>query len=193
MLIIQKKQYPLLAGTFIGSVCFGLSQNVIRKEMIMAIPASWMSLENVLFFISLMGGSYFWNRIQSWMLRNYVRIEIAETILISGMYIYFMLHWNARAYYMVDLLYYVLVGSLIGRAASAIKIRLFPGVQEKIDADNNFEFFASVSGILGYGAAIFVELPVFWCLMLFLIGDLFRTGAFLYTVCSQKTLLDAKT
>jgi hypothetical protein len=122
------------------------------------------------------------------MLRNYVKLEIIETVLVSAMYIYFMARWDPRMYYIADLAYYILAGSLLSRAAAAIKIKLFPGVQEKIDADNNFEFFASVSGIAGYGTAVFVELPVFWCLFLFLAGDLIRTAAFLYTAISEKVL-----
>lgn len=187
MLKIQKKQYPLLAGTLLAGICFGLSQNVIRKEMITAIPASWMSLENVLFYISLMFGSFFWRKIQDWMLRNYIVLELLETVFISALYIYFMINWSPRLYYLIDLAYYILVGSLLGRAGSAIKIRLFPGVQEKIDSDNNFEFFASVSGITGFGCSIFVQLPVFWCLFLFLAADLIRTSTFLYTVIRYRS------
>jgi hypothetical protein len=102
-----------------------------------------------------------------------------------------MFSWDPRLYYLIDVFYYILVGSILGRAHSALKIKLFPGVQEKIDADNNKEFFVSVSGILGYGIAMFVELPVVWCLSLFLAADWIRTATFLYVINKEKDLIFA--
>lgn len=192
MLIITKRQWPIIIGSFLASVCFSISVNVPRKLMIEAIPVTWLSFENLMCCLSAMFSSFFWDKIQEKFLKHYVILEILETIVLTIITVYFMFKWNARLYFLIDLFYYILIGSFLSRCTKVMQIKLFPIMQERINAENNFDFFIGIAGIIGYGIALFIILPLNVCLALFIIADWIRTAGIIYTVLTNKSYIYAK-
>ena len=178
---IERRQIPLLITGCLSNTMVGLGQQVIHKEIVSNIPSQYLSFEQVLFCVSIMVSAGIWEKIQSFMLRNFVTLEIIETILLTIFYIYFYNKWNPYAFYIIELIYCVLVGGILGRCSVTMKVMLFPIQQEQINSQNNTEFFNSIACIIGFGIATIIALPLPICLILFWIADLIRTAGYVYT------------
>jgi hypothetical protein len=161
----------------------------MHKTLYEAVSPRLIAFEQMLVSISIMVISGIWDKIQDWMVKHYVKIEIYETALTILFYSYFLFRWNPYLYYIADMTYYIVIGSVLYKSAATCYTKLFRKNQDRIDADSALDFFASISSITGFGAAVFVVPSLKGCVILFMLADLILTIAKIYTY-QPKNLLD---
>jgi hypothetical protein len=183
---IDKKQYIVLFGSFIQGIGYGIAWPVLHKELVSNISSRMISLEQVIAYLSIMIVSFYWNKIKDWFMKNYIRLETIESILLSVFYIYFLFSWNPIIFFMADVLYFSLVGGLLTRCTTTGRALLFPTTEEKINADANHDFIIGLSSIIGYTFSIFYVISLSSALVVFLISDLIRTFSKIWTYKKYK-------
>lgn len=178
-MIISEKQRLMLFGNLFQGIFIGLAWPVLHKMLYTGIPSQLIAAENFVICIAGLIVSGFWEKVQSKLLKHYFGLEIFETIIWTGYCLFLAFNWDkdwwAKAYMVIDIAFYAFIGILLGKCAGTWRTLLFPNPQEKINADSAFEFFGNLSTIIGCGLAMFISVPVKYCLPMYIIGDLVRT------------------
>lgn len=198
---ITKRQIPLLIGSFIGGVTCGVAWPSVHAQMIVSLLnffgndgkaalAKFNAAENLFACITGLLVAYLWPKLQKHLVKRYTRLEIVESVFITVFYLIVLFTQSAIFYFIADLAYYCLLGSLIGKCSSTCRNYLFPTPQEKTDADTNTEFVSNLSNIIGLAAALLLPNVSFTLgIVLFLVGDLIRTGTVIFTYTKYSSYL----
>lgn len=161
----------LLATSAVSGVLIGVALPTVRQIVVSSVSPRFMALEMLGTATAMMVLSAIWDKIQAFLLRWYVRIKCIELITLVPYYVYFMLWWNPKTYFLCEVIYYVAVSCALGKTANACKAVLFRDTQERIDADNAMDFVWGLSSIAGYGMACIVSPPIRLALTLLLVSD----------------------
>lgn len=153
----------------------------MHKVLMEAVSSKLIALEQMLACSAMMIVASQWEKIQNWMTSHYTTIEIWESVVITLFYIYFLIKWNPYVYFIADLIYFVVLGSVFQKVSVTCYTKLFKNNQERIDADTAFDFFASLASIVGFGIGVCYSPSLTACIWLFLFGDLARTISKVYT------------
>lgn len=100
---------PLIIQGFCGPI---IHKALIEMPM---ITSSFIAAENVLWALSTMLSAALWGRIKKRSMRNYVKIEIIETLLLIILYALFILSWNPLLFYIIDVAFGVVVTTFFGQ------------------------------------------------------------------------------
>lgn len=190
MMKVDKRLYVLIAGACISKFACTLSWSVMHKTLYESVSPRFIAFEQMLVAISVMVISGIWNKIQTWMVKNYVKLEIWETLFTLLFYSYFLFRWNPYLYYFADVAYYILIGSFLYKTATTCYTKLFRKNQDRIDADSALDFFVSISSIIGFGAAVFIVPSLKCCIILFMLADVISTITKIYTYQPKNLLED---
>lgn len=126
--------------------------------------------------------SLIWNKIQTTMVKNYTKFEVAESVFVSSFYMYFYFYWNPLFFFVVDISYYCIVACFLTKTSQTCRNYLFLDPASKTNADTNAEFVKNLAMILGFSVSlIFPSVNFKIAIILFLISDLCKTISKIYT------------
>jgi hypothetical protein len=177
---------PLLAGNCVSDAMIALAWTVMHKELYSVVSSRLIALEQLLVCVAVMVVSAGWENIQGWMTRHFVAIELWESVLNTAFCVWFLFKWNPYVYFVADLLYFVILGSVLVKTASTCYTKLFKESQDRVNADSAFEFFGSLARITGFGVGVFFSPGIKTCVVLFMVGDLVRTVGRIWTFREKK-------
>ena len=168
---IHRKQHWLLCTGAISGILVGVALPSVRQAVVSSVGPRLMALEMLATATAMMVLSAIWHKVQAFLLRWYVRIKCIELITFVPYYVYFLLSWNPKTYFLCELIYYMAVSCALMKTANACNVVLFSDTQERIDADNAMDFVWGLSSIAGYGMACLVTPPIRLALALLLVSD----------------------
>ena len=169
---IHRKQWWLLVTSAVSGVLVGVALPTVRQIVVSSVSPRLMALEMLATATAMMVLSAIWIKVQACLMRWYVRIKCIELITLVPYYVYFMLWWNPKTYFLCEIIYYAVVSCALVKTANACKVVLFSDTQERIDADNAMDFAWGLSSIAGYGMACIVSPPIRLALTLLLVSDI---------------------
>lgn len=178
---IAKPIRVLLVGNSVSDAMIALAWTVMHKELYSIVSSKLISLEQLLVCVAVMAVSAGWENIQAWMTKHFVAIELWESVLNTAFCVWFLFRWNPYVYFVADLLYFVILGSVLVKTAGTCYTKLFKESQDRVDADSAFEFFTSLARITGFGIGVFFSPSIKTCIILFMVGDLVRTAGRIWT------------
>lgn len=184
---IAKPIRVLLVGNSVSDAMIALAWTVMHKELYSIVSSRLIALEQLLVCVAVMAVSAGWENIQNWMTKHFVAIELWESVLNTAFCVWFLFRWNPYVYFVADLLYFVLLGSVLVKTAGTCYTKLFKESQDRVDADSAFEFFTSLARITGFGVGVFFSPGIKTCIVLFMVGDLIRTAGRVWTFREKKT------
>lgn len=168
---IHRKQHWLLCTGAISGILVGVALPSVRQAVVSSVGPRLMALEMLATATAMMALSAIWDKIQGFMVRWFVRIKCMELVTLVPYYLFFLVFWNPRTYFLCEIVYYVAVSCALVKTANACKVLLFSDTQERIDADNAMDFVWGLSSIAGYGMACLVTPPIRLALALLLVSD----------------------
>lgn len=168
---VHKKQWWLLGTSAVSGVLVGVALPSVRQIVVSSVGPRLMAFEMLATAMAMMILSVIWTKVQAILMRWYVRIKCIELITLVPYYVYFMLRWNPRTYFLCEVIYYVVVSCALIKTANACQVVLFSNTQDRIDADNAMDFVWGLSSITGYGMACIVSPPIRFALALLLVSD----------------------
>lgn len=192
-MIISEKQRLLLFGDLFQGILIGLAWPVLHKALYTDLSSRYIAIENVIICITGLLVSGIWEKVQSKLLKHYFGLEIFESVIWTSYCTFLAFNfdkpWFAKAYMIIDIFFYAIIGAVIGKCSQTWTTLLFPDSQEKINADSATDFFRNLATIIGCGLATIISIPISWCLPVFIIGDLGRTISKLITFTKFKKII----
>ena len=155
---IAKPIRVLLIGNSISDAMISLAWTVMHKELYSIVSSRLIALEQLLVCVAVMVVSAYWENIQTWMERNFVTIELWESVLNTAYCVWFLFKWNPYVYFVADLFYFIIIGSVLWKTAGTCYTKLFKDSQDLVNADSAFELFTSIARITGFGVGCFFSL-----------------------------------
>ena len=196
LLKVEERQKPMLVGSFISFVSYGLSGPVLREKMMTELGATGMmskifAAESLIACIAGMIIPLIWRKIQQRVIKHYIKMEIFESVFVVGYYLFLLFHWNAVMYFFADVIWYALFTAILFKCANTCYNYLFPNPDSKTNADSNSQFIANFGSVVGYAIALLTP-NVSWkvAIVMFCVCDTMRSviQAYTYTKWSDYLL-----
>lgn len=169
---IPRPALPVLVLSALSGFLTGVALPVVRQSVMSSIGSRLISLEMFLVCLTTMMVSIFWDKVQGFIVRYYKALKIAELVTLIPFYLPFILSWRPVTYFLVELIYYICVSHLLIKGWQSVKLLLLADPQEVIDYNTAFEFFSSVSSMVGYLIALFFVPSIQIALFLLFLSDL---------------------
>lgn len=187
LLKIEERQRPMLIGNFISHVSYGLSGPVLRAKMMSELGntemlSKFFALEGLIACVAGMMIPLVWRKVQTKLIKHYVKMEIFESIFMVGFYMFLLFHWNAVVYLFADVIWYACFTGVLFKCASTCYNYLFPNPESKTNADSNRQFVVNFGSIVGLAIAlIFPSVGWHVAILMFCLCDTIRSVVQAYT------------
>lgn len=195
LLNIEERQKPMLIGKLISSIAYGMTGPVLRAKMMADLGTTeflskFFALENLIACLAGVFIPLVWNKVQSKLIKHYTHLEIFESFVITGFWLFMLLHWNPILYMFADVIWYALFTSLLFKCADTCYNYLFPTPKSKTNANSNAQLVANAGSILGLVLGIVLP-SVDWraAILTFCACDIIRSVTQVYTYSKYRSYL----
>ena len=149
----------LLAG-FLSMLFYSASYPYVYAETVKIVPASYISIENILQCLSTIVFCWIWNKFSDRLFKYYGWITLAEIIADIVLFADVLIRHDLKFYFLLNVLIYSLITRNMACGGTKMRAKVHPDEKLREQYDNNINIVCSVATVLGASVALFYQIPL---------------------------------
>ena len=149
----------LLAG-FLSMLFYSASYPYVYAETIKIVPASYISIENILQCLSTILFCWIWNKFSDRLFKYYGWITLAEIIADIVLFTDVLIRHDLKFYFLLNVLIYAIITRNMACGGTKMRAKVHPDEKLREQYDNNINIVCSVATVLGASVALFYQIPL---------------------------------
>ena len=149
----------LLAG-FLSMLFYSASYPYVYAETIKIVPASYISIENILQCLSTILFCWIWNKFSDRLFKYYGWITLAEITADIVLFDDVLIRHDLKFYFLLNVLIYSIITRNMACGGTKMRAKVHPDEKLREQYDNNINIVCSIATVLGASVALFYQIPL---------------------------------